>query len=278
LAAALEQGLGNETALPRSRVPLLRVLFVPFVSYRPDVRRFRNLRYGEAGRGQVLDVYASRRRPQRAPVFVYLHSGGFRMGSKMLGARPLLYRLASRGWVCVSANYRLSAPVPYGGRVVDVKRVVAWIREHGVAYGADPSTLILAGGSAGAHLAATTALTAGDARFQPGFEAADTSVSAVVALYGYYGAAGDENVPTSPHAYLHAGAPPFFIVHGTLDTLVLVEDARRFARELSQVSNQPVVYAELPGTQHNFDYFHSLRFHAVTDAVESFLSRVPATT
>ena len=163
--------------------------------------------------------------------------------------------------------------------MIDVKRVIAWVREHGASYGADPSTLILAGGSAGAHLAATVALTAGDARFQPGFEASDTSVSAVVAMYGYYGPADDHaDTPSSPLAYVRPTSPPFFIIHGTLDTLVLVEDARRFAGELARVSDEPVAYAELPGTQHNFDLFHSLRFHAVTDAVESFVSRVHART
>lgn len=283
LTAALRQGLGDHcpqsAVLRRSRIPLIRVLFLPVISYRPDVRRFRNLRYGDAGRGHLLDVYASRRPPQGAPVLIYLHGGGFRIGSKMLGARPLLYRLASHGWVCVSANYRLSRRALYGDRVIDVKRVIAWVREHGAAYGADPSTVILAGGSAGAHLAATAALTVGDARFQPSFEAVDTSISAVVAMYGYYGPTGSEDdAPSSPLAYLHADAPPFLIIHGTLDTLVLVEDARHFADELARASDQPVVYAELPGTQHNFDLFHSLRFHAVTDAVESFVTCVHART
>ncbi len=283
LTAALRHGLGDDcrqsALVRRSRVPLVRVLFLPLISYRPDVRRFRNIRYGDAGRGHLLDVYARRRRPQGAPVLIYLHGGGFRIGSKMLGARPLLYRLASHGWMCVSANYRLQPRASYGGQVTDVKRVIAWVREHGAAYGADPSTLILVGGSAGAHLAATAALTAGEARFQPGFEAADTSASAVVALYGYYGPTGSgDDVPTSPLEYLHAEAPPFLIVHGTLDTLVLVEDARHFADELAGASTQPVVYAELPGTQHNFDLFHSLRCHAVTDAVESFATYVRART
>lgn len=281
LATALRQGLGggapNATALQRTRIPLLRVLLLPAISYRPDVRRFRNIRYGDARRGHLLDVYTrrGRRRPQDAPVLVYLHGGGFRIGSKMLGARPLLYRLASRGWVCISANYRMGPRLSYADQVTDVKRVVAWVRDRGAAYGADPSTVVLTGGSAGAHLAATAALTAGHPRFQAGFEAADTSASAVVAMYGYYGSTGSEDdAPTSPLAFLHADAPPFLIIHGALDTLVLVEDARHFAAELTRASSRPVVYAELPGTQHNFDLFHSLRFHAVTDAIESFLDGV----
>ena len=211
-------------------------------------------------------------------MLIYLHGGGFRIGSKMLGARPLLYRLASHGWVCVSANYRLSPRASYGDRVIDVKRVIAWVREHAAAYGADPSTVILAGGSAGAHLAATAALTVGDARFQR------------LRSGGYIDFGGGRDVRLlRPHqqggrrselplAYLHAEAPPFLIIHGTLDTLVLVEDARHFADELARASDQLVVYAELPGTEHNFDLFHSLRFHAVTDAVESFVTCVHART
>jgi acetyl esterase/lipase len=176
----------------------------------------------------------------------------------------------------VSANYRLARGTSYGDRVTDVKRVIAWIRDHGANYGADPSTLILAGGSAGAHLAATAALTAGDEQFQPGFEAADTSASAVVAMYGYYGPTEGNDVATSPLGHLHPAAPPFLIIHGRLDTLVLVEDARHFADELAAVSVHPVVHAELPDTQHNFDLCHSLRCHAVTDAVESFVTCVHA--
>jgi acetyl esterase/lipase len=282
LTAALRTGLGgcaDSVEAMRTGIPWWRVLLLPFISYRFDVRRFRNQRYGDGGRGHLLDVYVNRRRPQGAPVLIYLHGGGFRIGSKMLGGRPLVYRLASRGWVCVSANYRLSRRATYTDRVTDVKRVIAWVRNHGEEYGADPSTLILAGGSAGAHLAATAALTPGDIRFQPGFEEADTSATAVVAMYGYYGPTQSaDGMPTSPLEFLHAEAPPFFIIHGTLDTLVLVRDARHFADELGRASSRPVIYAELPGTQHNFDFFHSLRFHAVTDAIESFLIQVHAPT
>ncbi|MFC8373332.1 hypothetical protein [Streptomyces sp. CB02400] len=59
-------------------------------------------------------------------------------------------------------------------------------------------------------------------------------------------------------------------MRGALDTLVPAGDARRFADEPARVSSTPVAFAELPGTQHDFDFFHSLRFHAVADAVEGF--------
>jgi acetyl esterase/lipase len=53
--------------------------------------------------------------------------------------------------------------------------------------------------------------------------------------------------------------------------LVIRKDAREFADRLRALSRQPVAYAELPGTQHNFDFFHSMRFDAVTDAVVQFM-------
>jgi acetyl esterase/lipase len=136
----------------------------------------------------------------------------------------------------------------------------------------------VAGSSAGGHLASLAALTPNDPAFQPGFERADTSVTAAISLYGYYGPLdADERRPSSPLAYLRPDAPPFLAAHGDQDTLVLVEDARRFVEGLRSTSSNPVVYAELPGAQHTFDLFHSLRFEAVVDAIEAFAAWVRST-
>ena len=69
-------------------------------------------------------------------------------------------------------------------------------------------------------------------------------------------------------------APPFFVAHGDLDTLVLVADARGFVERLRSAPSHPVVYAELPGAHHTFDLFHSIRFDTVVDAIESFVAWV----
>jgi len=52
--------------------------------------------------------------------------------------------------------------------------------------------------------------------------------------------------------------------------------ARALVGRLRATSSRPVVYAELPGAQHAFDLFHSLRYEAVVDAVEAFADRVRA--
>jgi acetyl esterase/lipase len=135
--------------------------------------------------------------------------------------------------------------------------------------------VFVAGSSAGGHLAAMAALTPNDPAFQPGFERADTSVTAAICLYGYYGGLDTrDRLPSSPQAYIRTDAPPFFVAHGDQDTVVLVEDARRFVERLRSTSSHPVVYAELPGAQHAFDLFHSIRFETVVNAIEAFAAWV----
>jgi acetyl esterase/lipase len=280
---ALREGLGADwrstidpelAPMPRRR-PWIRILLGPWLVRRRDVVRLANLRYGDAGKHHLLDLYRHRKAPSGGPLLVHLHGGAFRSGRKNREARPLLYRLASQGWVCVSANYRLSPDASFPDHLIDVKSVIAWARAHGPEYGADPTTIFVAGSSAGGHLATMAALTAGDATLQPGFEDADTSVTAVISLYGYYGGLdGEPRSQSSPATHVHAAAPPFLAVHGSRDTIVLAKDARRFVDELRATADGPVVYAELPGGQHSFDLFHSPRFEAVIDGVEAFTAWV----
>jgi acetyl esterase/lipase len=261
---ALSQGLGagDALALARSRRPIFH--------RRRGVERIANIRYGPAGRRNLLDLYRHRTQPSGAPILIYLHGGAFRFGSKRFGARPLLYRLASHGWLCVSANYRLLPAARFPDPLIDVKKAIAWVREHAREYGTDPAVVFVAGSSAGGHLASLAALTPNDPVFQPGFEGANTSVTAAISLYGYYGPIASDGPPSSPLAYVSRDAPPFFVAHGDQDTAVVVDDARRFVRQLCAVSSNPVVYAELPAAQHGFDLFRSGRLETVIDGIEAF--------
>ena len=155
-----------------------------------------------------------------------------------------------------------------------MKKVIAWVRAHGHEYGPDPTMVFVSGSSAGGNLAALAALTPNDPAFQPGFEQADTSVTAAISFYGYYGRIDDAQPSSSPAAQGNPQAVPFFVAHGDLDSYVLVEGAREFVSDLRRTSSSPVVYAELPGGQHAFDLFHSIRFEHVIDGVESFVTWV----
>jgi acetyl esterase/lipase len=288
---ALSTGLGSDWKTVSTRTwnthqPWLRILLFPFVYSQPGVERIKDIRYGDAGRYNLLDIYRRRDAFSDAPVLVYFHGGGFTTGRKSHEAKPLLMRLARSGRVCISANYRLRPEFGFPDHQIDAKKVIAWVREHSEEYGMDPTKLFVSGSSAGANLAGLCAFTPNDPRFQPGMEDRDTAVTGAILLYGYYGHYfGDEpDGPPSelqPQGYFSGRTPPLFIAHGSHDGWGTVEAARNFAVLARNEGANTVVYAELHGGQHSFDIFHSARFDAVVDGVAAFTdwvlaeSRVP---
>ncbi|PRC60832.1 esterase, partial [Mycobacterium sp. ITM-2017-0098] len=81
------------------------------------------------------------------------------------------------GWICVSIDYRVSPRNTWPDHIVDVKRALAWIKEHIAEYGGDRNFVAIAGTSAGGHLAALAGLTANDPELQGDLpEGSDTSV------------------------------------------------------------------------------------------------------
>lgn len=309
LRAALREGLGRADESPgelgrvRSYVPYVD-LVIPIRMHRPEVVVHRDLAYGDAGHRHHLDLYLPRSSAGPLPVLLQIHGGGWTTGDKRHQAGPLMNLLAANGWACVAANYRLSPAATFPDHIVDVKRVIAWIRRSGGEHGIDPKFIAVTGGSAGGHLAALAALTPNEAIFQPGFEDVDTAVAACVPFYGVYdfldrdGSYGRQSmegflrrfvlkVPlaerreiwelASPISHVRPDAPPFFVIHGTHDSLAPVESARSFVSALRRVSRQPVLYAELPGAQHSFDVFHSLRTGHTINAVHRFLENSFAT-
>jgi acetyl esterase/lipase len=286
----------------------LREAFAPFSSRRRPVERIADVPYRDTGAGirNELDLYVARTRRAAAPVLIYIHGGAWTHGKKDQQGLPIVYHFASRGWLCVQPNYRLCPDATFPDQIVDIKRAIAWVHEHAHEYGGDPQQIFLTGGSAGGHLSALAALTMNDPTLQPGFEDADTSVVAAMSLYGDYDwldsnteraqrgldrskyfadkivkCAVDTDRATwergSPLLHVRADAPPFFVVHGARDTMLLVEDARHFAAALQSISRSPVAYAELPGAQHAFDGFQSVRCGSVINAMEWFTAWVRTT-
>ncbi|EID11493.1 membrane-bound esterase LipM [Mycobacterium xenopi RIVM700367] len=310
LTAALDEGLGSErrtdsadlwkrpAGAGTAKNPGVVRMFRIYRDYAHDT----DISYGPYGRRNYLDIW---RRPDldrdaRAPVLVQVPGGAWMVGSKRQQAYPLMSHLAELGWVCVAINYRLSPRSTWPDHIVDVKRALAWTKDHIAEYGGDPDWIAITGGSAGGHLSALAALTANQPQFQPGFEDADTSVRAAVPFYGVYDFSRTDSslhplMPAtlgkyvfkvsrretteafhaaSPITYVSPDAPPFFLLHGRNDSLIPVEQARSFAARLREVSRQPVVYAELPFAQHAFDIFGSARAAHAAVAVEQFLAEI----
>ena len=191
---ALSEALGSDyrehvpDAAIREAPLRLRGELFPRLSQRRRYLRHEDLSYGEAGRRNHLDIWHRRdlAPDDRAPVLVQIHGSAWVAGSKRSQAYPLLAHMTDRGWVCVAINYSLAPAPRWPAHIIDVKRALAWVKREVGAYGGDPDRVALTGGSSGGHLTALAALTPNEPVFQPGFEAADTSVVAAVPFYGVY--------------------------------------------------------------------------------------------
>lgn len=293
------------------RMPISQLALPILMLSAPHRRVERGRVFAEVDGAQLrLDVY----RPDEAieppagpgrgrPAIIEIHGGGWVTGSRNEQGIPLLNHMTALGWVGFNIDYRLSPQATWPDHVVDVKRAIAWVRANAADLDVDPERIAITGGSAGGHLTALAALTENDRALQPGFEDADTSVVAAVPFYGVYDLTNDaghyypelgawafEQVvikqslseardvyeQASPLHRVHSGAPPFLIIHGDRDSLTPVGDARDFAAALEKASEGEVRYIELPGAEHAFDLWPSLRTARVVDGVGRFLGAVTA--
>ncbi len=241
----------------------------------------------------TLDVWHPPRSGHGGAV-LYLHGGGWTGGGPGRTESVLVRTLVDRGWVVASVRYPLSPAATFPDHLVAVKRAIAWTKAGGLV-GVDPDRIALVGGSAGAHLAALAALTAADRSLQPGFEDSDTSVAACVGTYGVYDFLNRRrnrpDWPVIPRAVMKASpdgnpsafraaspidrvgpdAPPFLLVHGTMDSLVPLSESELFLDALRTSSERRAELLAVPGAQHAFDAVSSPRSRAVAARIADFL-------
>ncbi len=123
--------------------------------------------------------------PATGTAILYVHGGGYYTTGKDFGTRSFFRHLAAQGHVAMDINYRLAPQADLFDMLADVQHAVAWLKENAVLFGADPDHLVLAGGSAGAHLALLAAYAHGHPRITPpDLLGQDLSVRAVVSYYG----------------------------------------------------------------------------------------------
>ncbi|TPG36583.1 alpha/beta hydrolase [Mycolicibacterium hodleri] len=261
----------------------------------------RGVRYGDAPT-QVLDVWRRKELPDGpVPVLVFVPGGAWIHGGRILQGYALMSHLAELGWICLSVEYRVAPHHPWPRHIQDVKAAIAWARANVDHVGGDRNFVAIAGTSAGGHLAALAGLTPSDPTFETELTAgADTSVDAVVGIYGRYDWE-DQSTPdrkrfieflesvvvkrritrhpdiyraASPIARVHRDAPPFMVVHGTADGLIPVAQAQEFVEKLRATSTQPVAYLELRGAHHGFDMTDGARTASAATAIGLFLNAI----
>ena len=261
----------------------------------------RSVHYGDSP-AQLLDVWRRKDLPaEPAPVLIFVPGGAWVHGSRAVQGYGLVSHLAELGWVCVTIDYRVAPHHRWPRHIMDVKAAIAWARANVDKFGGDRNFIAVAGCSAGGHLAALAGLTANDPKFQTELpEGSDTSVDAVVGIYGRYDWE-DRSTPervrfvdflervvvkrridrhpevfrdASPMARLHSNAPPFLVIHGSRDSVIPIEQARSFVDRLRAVSHALVGYIELPGAGHGFDLLDGARSGPMAHATALFLNQV----
>src|SRR5437667_9848347 len=131
-----------------------------------------------------LDVYARSDATTPQPTMIWIHGGGWTGGNKE-GATLSLLPYMEMGWNVVNVEYRLAKVSLAPGAVVDCLCALRWIVRNAKQYNIDTSKLVVSGGSAGGHLALTTAMipaSEGLDRECPGNE--ELKIAAVVDWYG----------------------------------------------------------------------------------------------
>ncbi|MCR9291713.1 MAG: alpha/beta fold hydrolase [bacterium] len=139
--------------------------------------------YGD--RTLEMDIYRPKDNWRTLPAIVCIHGGGWRKGQK-INFRHVAQDLAARGFVTASIDYRLSGEAPFPAHIHDCKAAVRFLRANAGEYGIDPDRIGAIGHSAGGHLAALLATSAGVQELEGKGDNAEVSsaIQAVVAMGG----------------------------------------------------------------------------------------------
>jgi acetyl esterase/lipase len=269
-----------------------------------------DIEYGQVdGISLQLDLLAPYPLPtETAPVLVRATGAGWaipgRAGASMGSRPPGVRHLAAAGYVVAVVSTRLSWQARFPAQIHDLKAAIRWLRAHAAEYPIDISRIGIVGDSAGGHLAALAGLTDGTAELEgtsgsPGHSSAVQAVAAISAPTDFLAPGAhrvDEGPSTvaelfggtleqrydlmslaSPLTHVHAGAPPFLIVHGTRDETVPFAQGKRLHGELLAAGNTSE-FVPIEGGYHNLREVPDIPYASpvwdyVGDLVLSFFDR-----
>lgn len=262
---------------------------LPLAPARPaveGVRTFTGVPYAAIPRIRPLelDLYLPEGATALVPAVVFLHGGGWQLGSRH-SAGPAyaewspnpFERLAQAGTAVASVDYRLTGEAQWPAQLYDAKAAVRWLRARADEIGIDPTRIAAWGESAGGHLAELLGLTGADLDGEIGIVGPSSAVVAVAAWYapsdlatlamdlGADTMAADSReallvgaplrtVPdrvsqASPLSHVRAGAPPFLLLHGRDDHLIPCSQSERLREALVQAGNS-VEFETYAGSDH----------------------------
>lgn len=180
--------------------------------------------------------------PGTYPCILDIHGGGW-TARQVESDRPMMERLAARGFVTALVSYRLATEAPYPAALHDCKSALRWLRANAAKYKIDPARIGCMGGSAGGHLSGLTAMTSDLAAYEgtgphPDQSSAvqacivmaatqdlvaaninNSSKNAVTFFGGTYAEKSATYLEASPITHVRKGVPPTIFIEGEKDTL-----------------------------------------------------------
>ncbi len=245
----------------------------------------------------ALDLYVGEGTTRA--VCVFLHGGGWRVGSRREGPGPVVpesdrwfHRMADRGLAVASIDYRLSGEARYPAQLDDVAAGCRFVVDCRDELGIPDVPITLWGVSAGAHLAAMGALASSVADDVVGVAcwSAPSDLAALaddVDAVGGVGERGTEaresmllGVPVgdsgeavraaSPVASVRSTSTRFQLVHGTADVHVPVAQSERFAAALGD-ARVPLELVLVEGADHFYSTIEPERLAELVDRSTDFL-------
>ncbi len=223
-----------------------------------------NVEYAVIGeRSLQLDVYAPPPSAKAAPTIIWVHGGAWRSGSK--SDVPVLHWL-TQGFAIASVDYRLSPEARFPAQIHDIKAAIRFLRAHADEHHLDPNQFIIAGSSAGGHLASLMGVSNGVKELEGDVGThldVDSNVQAIVSFYG----ASNLNsilsqstehglsvrVPAlqlllggqpndcfelarlaSPVTHVEASDPPLWLIHGDSDPQMPLEQSKELRAAYDQ--------------------------------------------
>ncbi|MEO8111928.1 MAG: alpha/beta hydrolase fold domain-containing protein [Ginsengibacter sp.] len=265
-----------------------------------SVKETRDIVYCTAGnRDLKLDAFIPSNNKKQIPAIIIIHGGGWRSGNRMQHY-PLAEKLASLGYACFTPGYRLSTEALYPAAIIDVKASIRWVHANAKKYNIDTLKIAVLGFSAGGQLAALTATTNNNKKFNGNDNCQPTNSDNVHALIDIDGilafihpesAEGDDSKRTSAatnwFGYTKTENPALWneasalshVDKNAVPTLFINSGVDRMhagRNDYIKVLDQNHIYSEVhtfEGAPHSFCLFDPW-FDPTVKFIDSFLKKV----
>lgn len=226
---------------------LVPLLFVLTLGAAPVSRVYKTA----SGVDLALHIYAPDAGAEKRPAILFFFGGGW-VGGTTKQFEPHALHFSARGMVAITADYRVASrnkTTPFDA-VEDAKDALAWVHAHAAELGIDAARIVVGGGSAGGHLAATSVMLPPLRNRAAAMVLFNPVVDTTAAGYGAEKVKGRER-EASPVHNIAAGAPPAIVFHGTADTTVPFANAQAFCDGLRKVGTRCEL-VPYEGQQHGF--------------------------